>query len=98
MVDITAYGADDYLIPNPAHRYSVSETDIARIMQDREQDEMPYVEAAQRCADAIFDPGLPPVGLAIATAKLTPSSPETHNVAVQRRDRPGIDGRERSNG
>jgi hypothetical protein len=27
---ITAYGADDYLIPNPAHRYSVSETNIAR--------------------------------------------------------------------
>ena len=27
---ITAYGADDYLIPNPAHRYSVSATDVAR--------------------------------------------------------------------
>ena len=27
---ITAYGADDYLIPNRAHRYSVSETNIAR--------------------------------------------------------------------
>ncbi len=75
-----------------------SETDIARIMQDREQDEMPYVEAAQRSADAIFDSGLPPVGPAIATPELNPSSPETHNVAVQRRDRPGIDGGKRSNG
>jgi hypothetical protein len=27
---ITAYGADEYLIPNPAHRYSVSKTEIAR--------------------------------------------------------------------
>ncbi len=27
---ITAYGADDYLIPNPAHRYSVSKTAVAR--------------------------------------------------------------------
>ena len=27
---ITAYGPDDYLIPNPAHRYSVSKTAIAR--------------------------------------------------------------------
>ena len=27
---ITAYGADDYLIPNSVHRYSVSATDIAR--------------------------------------------------------------------
>ena len=27
---ITAYGADDYLIPNPAHRYSVSQTMITR--------------------------------------------------------------------
>jgi len=27
---ITAYGVDDYLIPNPAHRYSVSKTAIAR--------------------------------------------------------------------
>jgi hypothetical protein len=27
---ITAYGGDDYLIPNPAHRHSVSKTAIAR--------------------------------------------------------------------
>jgi hypothetical protein len=27
---ITAYGRDDYLIPNPSHRYSVSKTAIAR--------------------------------------------------------------------
>jgi hypothetical protein len=27
---ITAYGRDDFLIPNPAHRYSVSKTSIAR--------------------------------------------------------------------
>lgn len=27
---ITAYGADEYLISNPAHRYSVSKTEIAR--------------------------------------------------------------------
>jgi hypothetical protein len=27
---ITAYGADDYLIPNPEHRYSVSKTSLAR--------------------------------------------------------------------
>lgn len=27
---ITAYGRDDYLIPNPAHRYSVSKTTVAR--------------------------------------------------------------------
>ncbi len=27
---ITAYGADDYLIPNPAHRYSVSKTAVVR--------------------------------------------------------------------
>jgi hypothetical protein len=27
---ITAYAADDFLIPNPAHRYSVSKTQIAR--------------------------------------------------------------------
>ena len=27
---ITAYGADDYLIPNPANRYSVSKTTIRR--------------------------------------------------------------------
>lgn len=27
---ITAYGPDDYLIPNPAHRYSVSKTTVAR--------------------------------------------------------------------
>jgi hypothetical protein len=27
---ITAYGADDYLIPNPANRYSVSKTSIVR--------------------------------------------------------------------
>ncbi len=27
---ITAYGPDDFLIPNPAHRYSVSKTTVAR--------------------------------------------------------------------
>ena len=27
---ITAYGADDYLIANPAHRYSVAKTSVAR--------------------------------------------------------------------
>jgi hypothetical protein len=27
---ITAYAADDFLIPNPAHRYSISKTQIAR--------------------------------------------------------------------
>jgi hypothetical protein len=27
---VTAYGVDDYLIPNPAHRYSVSKTTVAR--------------------------------------------------------------------
>ncbi len=27
---ITAYGPDDYLIPNPAHRYSVSKTTVTR--------------------------------------------------------------------
>ncbi len=27
---VTAYGPDDYLIPNPTHRYSVSKTAIAR--------------------------------------------------------------------
>ncbi len=27
---VTVYGVDDYLIPNPAHRYSVSKTAIAR--------------------------------------------------------------------
>ena len=27
---ITAYGRDDFLIPNPAHRYSVSKTTVAR--------------------------------------------------------------------
>ncbi len=27
---ITAYGPDDYLIPNPAHRYSVSKTAVVR--------------------------------------------------------------------
>ncbi|HTQ15405.1 MAG TPA: DUF1214 domain-containing protein [Rhizomicrobium sp.] len=27
---ITAYGADDYLIPNPAHRYSVSKNSVTR--------------------------------------------------------------------
>ena len=26
---VTAYAADDYLIPNPAHRYSVSKTSVA---------------------------------------------------------------------
>ncbi|MFZ0679357.1 DUF1214 domain-containing protein [Candidatus Binatus sp.] len=27
---ITAYGPDDFLIPNPQHRYSVSKTTVAR--------------------------------------------------------------------
>jgi hypothetical protein len=27
---ITAYGADDFLIPNPAHRYSISKSNLQR--------------------------------------------------------------------
>jgi hypothetical protein len=32
---VTAYGADDYLIPNPENRYSVGKTDVERDAQGR---------------------------------------------------------------
>jgi hypothetical protein len=48
---ITAYGPDDYLIPNPRHRYSVSKTTIAR---DASGD-----FAVQVGAGAVGDNGIP---------------------------------------
>jgi hypothetical protein len=48
---ITAYGPDDFLIPNPAHRYSVSKTAIAR---DASGD-----FAVQVGSEAVGDNGIP---------------------------------------